>query len=132
MIFVFLFLTSLFVTNSRFIHLSSNDSRLFLFRIQVPQLLDVFICQWIGCFYVLAIISDAAVNIGVHVSFWIKFSHGYMTSGGIVGSYGSFLPSFLSTVLHSVFDSEFWKKDYTFSLTCSLEVLYGLNQENCY
>ena len=33
-------------------------------------------------------------NTGVHVSFSIMVSIGYMPSSGIVGSYGSFIPSF--------------------------------------
>ena len=31
----------------------------------------IFFIHSIGCFYVLAIVNSAAVNIGVHVSFWI-------------------------------------------------------------
>ena len=48
----------------------------------------------IGCFYVLATVNSAAMNIGVHVSFSIMISSAYMASSGIVGSYGSFIPSF--------------------------------------
>ena len=50
------------------------------------------------------IVNSAAVSIGVHVSFSVMVSPGYMSNGGIVGSYGSFIPSFLRTlqiVLHS-------------------------------
>ena len=43
----------------------------------------------LGCFHVLAIVNSAAVNIGVHVSFWIMVFSGYMPSSGIAGSYGS-------------------------------------------
>ena len=48
----------------------------------------------LGCFHVLATVNRAAMNIGVHVSFSILVSSGYMPSSGIVGSYGSFIPSF--------------------------------------
>ena len=37
----------------------------------------------LGCFYVLAIVNSAAVNIGVHVSFSILVSLGYMPRSGI-------------------------------------------------
>ena len=44
----------------------------------------------LGCFYVLAIINSAVMNIGVYVTFQIRvfiFSR-YMPRGGIGGSYG--------------------------------------------
>ena len=49
----------------------------------------------LGCFHVLAIVNSAAVNNGIHVSFSIMLFSGYMPNGGIPGSYGSFVPSFL-------------------------------------
>ena len=55
-------------------------------------------------FHVLTIVNSAAMNTGVHVSFLIMVFLEYMPSCGIVGSYGSFIPSFLKnllTVLHS-------------------------------
>ena len=48
----------------------------------------------LGCFRVLAIVSSAAVNVGVHVSFSILVSSGYMPSSGIAGSYGGLISSF--------------------------------------
>ena len=48
----------------------------------------------IGCVHVLAIVNSAAVNIGVHVSFSVWVSSGYMPSSGIAGSYGGFSPTF--------------------------------------
>ena len=48
----------------------------------------------LGCFHILAIVNSAAVNIGVHVSFSIFVSSGYMPMSGIAGSYGGFIPSF--------------------------------------
>ena len=51
------------------------------------------------CFHVLAIVNSAAVNIGVHVSFSILVSSGYMPRNGIAGSSGGFIPSFLRNLL---------------------------------
>ena len=48
----------------------------------------------LGCFYVLAIVNNATVNIRVDVSFGIMVFSGYMTRSGIAGSYGSSLFSF--------------------------------------
>ena len=47
-----------------------------------------------GCFRVLDIVSSAAVNIRVHVSFSLLVSSGYMPSSEVARSYGSFIPSF--------------------------------------
>ena len=57
-----------------------------------------------ACFHVLAIIDSAAVNIGVHVSFSILVSSGYMLNSGITGSYSGFIPRFLRN-LHTIFHS---------------------------
>ena len=46
------------------------------------------------CFHVLALVNNAAVNTGVHVSFSTLVSSGYMLRSGIAVWYGSFIPSF--------------------------------------
>ena len=58
----------------------------------------------LGCFHVLAIVNSGAVNSGVHVSFSILVSSGYMPLSGIAWSYGGFIPDFLSN-LHTIFHS---------------------------
>ena len=52
----------------------------------------------LGCFHVLAMLKRAAVNIGVHVSFSVFISSGYMPRSGIAGSYGGFMPIFLGSL----------------------------------
>ena len=42
----------------------------------------------LGCFHVLAIVNNAAMNNGIHVSFSIFIFSGYMPRSGIAGLYG--------------------------------------------
>ena len=45
----------------------------------------------LGCFHVLAIVNNSAMNNGIHVSFSILVSSGYMPRSEIAGSYGGFI-----------------------------------------
>ena len=48
----------------------------------------------LGGFHVLAIVKSAAMNNGIHVSFSVLVSSGFMPRSGISGSYGGFIPIF--------------------------------------
>ena len=48
----------------------------------------------LGYFHVLAIVNSAAMNNGIHVSFSILVSSGYMHKSEIPGSYGGFILTF--------------------------------------
>ena len=56
----------------------------------------------LGCFHVLSIVNSAAMNIGVHVSFSIMVSSGYMPSSGTVGPYDSFIPQLLRIFIYKI------------------------------
>ena len=74
----------------------------FLWLSNIPLQICMCVCihssvdKHLGCFHVLAIVSSAAVNTGVYVSFQISFFSRYMPRSSIAGSYGSsYLFSFL-------------------------------------
>ena len=56
------------------------------------------------CLHILVIVNSAVMTNGIHGSFSILVSSGYMPRSGIAVSYGGFIPSFLK-YLHTVFHS---------------------------
>jgi len=65
------------MTVSRSIHVSANGTVLFLFMAEeysIVYIYHIFFLYFsldghLGCFHVLAIVTGAAMNIGIHVSF---------------------------------------------------------------
>ena len=97
---------------SRFIHLISTDSKAFRFMAENYSIVYMYhnffthssVNGHLGCFYVLAIVNSAAMNNGIHVSFSVLVSLGYVPRSGIAGSYSGFIPSFLRN-RHTIFHS---------------------------
>ena len=52
----------------------------------------------LGCFEILVIVNNGAMNFGVHVSFWIMVFSGYMPSSETVMLYGNSIFSFLKNL----------------------------------
>ena len=68
------------------IHVAANGIILFFFMTEkysiVYNMHHIFLIHssvtgYLSCFYVLAVVNSAAMNIWMHVSFWIVTSSGY-------------------------------------------------------
>ena len=62
------------------------------------------VSRCLSCSHVFTIVKSAAVNIGMHVCFWIMTFSGYMPGSGTAGSYGNSTFSFV--VLGEVSETE--------------------------
>ena len=113
--FVFLFLTSLCKTSSRFIHLTTTEKFISFYGWVIFHYIYTYIYIYIythhifithlsvdghlGCFHVLAILDSVALGSMCLLELW--FFSGYMPTNRTAGS---FLPSLLRnphTILHS-------------------------------
>ena len=76
-----------------YIHVAANGIILcFLWLSSIPLCMYTYmffiylsVNGYLGCFHVLAVVSCAVMNIGVHVSFSVKVLLGYRFRSGIAG-----------------------------------------------
>ena len=132
MVFIFLWITSLSLIISSYIHVAADDIISFFFWLSsIPScvltmhhlfFIHSSVSGHVACFHVLAIVSSATMDIWVYASFWTRVLSGYMPRIGIAGSYGNSIFSFLRCLFlymkdkvagetslgHFIFLSKFW------------------------
>ena len=109
--YLFLWITSLCITGSSFIHFTIMDFNSFLFMAELYSTVYMYHSFFIhssvnghlGCFHVLVLQIVLLWKLE-YMCLWIMVFSGCMPSSGIARSYGNFIPSFLRnfhTALHN-------------------------------